>query len=552
MLTREEDVEISALRARGWTISQIARHTGRDRKTIRAYLAGERSPGVRRRHRPDPFEPFLDYVTARLAEDPHLWAQTLMDELEPLGFALSYQSLTRNIRARGLRPLCQACRTATERPNAVIPHEPGGETQWDWVDLPNPPEAWGWGANAHLLVGSLAHSGRWRGYLAPSTDQPHLIEGLDRVARALGGVTGAWRFDRMSTVCHPASGQVTASFAAVAKYYGVVPTICPPRRGNRKGVVEKANHTAAQRWWRTLADESTVEQAQTSLDKFCSLRGDTRLRPTADGRAMVATVATAEPLRAMPADPYPAMVTEPRVASRQAMISWRGNRYSVPPELASATVVVAQPLRGNFIDIATTAGIVIARHERAPDGLGATVRDHGHVLALDAAAMAAANAQGSDDLAEAHAATGDARARYRAPRRFRTLTRVVRSVLPGQGVDVKIEWQQAIPEDYRVPIHVKCEPDVLGQSFPSALAGEQITVHLPESTGSIYLAQPAVLRGRVGHDAQDVWGMHPPGGTIAAIQRLGFSADLSDVAIVAENMRDWVRRLAAVELGGGE
>jgi hypothetical protein len=28
--------------------------------------------------------------------------------------------------------------------------------------------------------------------------------------------------------------------------------ICPARRGNRKGVVEKANHTAAQRWWRTL------------------------------------------------------------------------------------------------------------------------------------------------------------------------------------------------------------------------------------------------------------------------------------------------------------
>ncbi len=391
MLTREEDVEISALRARGWTISQIARHTGRDRKTIRAYLAGERTPGVRKRHLPDPFDPFVEYVTARLAEDPHLWAQTLMDELEPLGFPLSYQSLTRNIRARGLRPVCQACRTATERPNAVIPHEPGGETQWDWVELPNPPADWGWGSKAYLLVGSLAHSGRWRGYLAPSTDQPHVIEGLDRVARALGGVTGAWRFDRMSTVCYPSSGQITASFAAVAKYYGVAAAICPPRRGNRKGVVEKANHTAAQRWWRTLADDLTVEQAQASLDKFCTLRGDTRLRPTADGRATVATVAARESLRPMPAEPYPAILAEPRVASRQAMISWRGNRYSVPPELASARVVVTQPLRGNHIDIATTAGIVIARHERAADGLGATVRDHGHVVALDTAAMAAAN-----------------------------------------------------------------------------------------------------------------------------------------------------------------
>jgi len=39
MLTQEEDVEIHALAKRGWTISEIARHMGRDRKTVRAYLA---------------------------------------------------------------------------------------------------------------------------------------------------------------------------------------------------------------------------------------------------------------------------------------------------------------------------------------------------------------------------------------------------------------------------------------------------------------------------------------------------------------------------------
>ncbi|BBZ42109.1 hypothetical protein MCNS_51720 [Mycobacterium conspicuum] len=46
MLTWEDDVEVHALRKRGWTISAIARHTGFDRKTVRKYLAGDGTPGA--------------------------------------------------------------------------------------------------------------------------------------------------------------------------------------------------------------------------------------------------------------------------------------------------------------------------------------------------------------------------------------------------------------------------------------------------------------------------------------------------------------------------
>jgi hypothetical protein len=72
-------------------------------------------------------------------------------------------------------------------------------------------------------------------------------------------------------------------------------------------------------------------------------------------------------------------------------VAYRGNRYSVPPELAAARVVVTRPVGGQLIDIATTAGIVVARHKLLADGLGATVRSSGHVIALDTAAMAAAS-----------------------------------------------------------------------------------------------------------------------------------------------------------------
>ena len=256
---------------------------------------------------------------------------------------------------------------------------------------PDPPARWGWGSKAFLLVGALAHSGRWRGWLSASMDQPHLVEGLDRITRALGGLTAAWRFDRMATVVHPESGRVTASFAAVAKHYGVSVRPCPPRRGNRKGVVEKANHVAAQRFWRTLPDDVTPEQAQQLLDTWCARRGDVRLRPAADGKATVATIAAREPLRPAPPAPFPATLSVTRTVSAQALVSFRGNRYSVAPELARAAVLVRCRLGAGHIDIATTAGTVIARHDLAPPGAGVMVRDHGHVLALEQAAMTAAS-----------------------------------------------------------------------------------------------------------------------------------------------------------------
>ncbi len=155
-------------------------------------------------------------------------------------------------------------------------------------------------------------------------------------------------------------------------------------------MVEKANHTAAQRCWRTLPDDATIEQAQAVFDRFAELRGDTRLRPVkgAGGKASVATVAKAEPLAPVPTTPFPATITEQRVVCAQALVAWRGNFYSVPPELARAQVNVSQRLGSGVVEIATASGIVIARHQAEPDSAGVMVRDHGHVVALERLVLA--------------------------------------------------------------------------------------------------------------------------------------------------------------------
>src|SRR6266849_3950439 len=405
MLTQGESVEAHALRERGWSVSAIARHLGRDRKTVRAYLSGEREPGRRKPAGPDPFARFGSYCGIRFGDDPHL----------------QYPTFTRELRARGLRPGCERCAAAgVPEEFAVIAHPAGGETQWDWVELPGPPPAWGQGKTAHLLVGALSHSGAWRGALAECEEQPYLVASLHAVCGRLGGVTRRWRFDRMSTVCHPESGDVTASFAEAAKYYGVAVDVCPSRRGWRKGVVEKANHSAAQRWWRTLPDEVTPAQAQARLDAWCAGHGDARRRVRDGQRTTVGALAAAEPLAPLPAVPFPAVIEDTRVVSAQALVSWHGNRYSVPPGHGGQQVTVRHQLGAAVLDVVTAAGTVLARHRRAGDYAGAVVRDDGHVAALEKKVLAARGQAGrpcnrkerrppsAAALAEAAAIRGDA------------------------------------------------------------------------------------------------------------------------------------------------
>ena len=112
MFTQGEDVKAHGLRKRGCSISAIARHMGRNRRTVRAYLSGERQPGKRRPAGPDGFAVVEEYCRIRLRQDPHLQATALFEEVTGLGYAGAHSSFTRAIRDRGLRPHCEPCHQA--------------------------------------------------------------------------------------------------------------------------------------------------------------------------------------------------------------------------------------------------------------------------------------------------------------------------------------------------------------------------------------------------------------------------------------------------------
>jgi transposase len=382
MLTPEEDMEINALKKRGWSIAAIARHTGHDRKTIRSYVNGDREPGVRARAEADPFDRFEAYVRQRFTDDPHVWATVLFAEVAGLGYDRAYPTFTRQLRARGLRPHCEPCSSSNGRAHVDIEHPPGEEIQWDWLELDDTP----WGAKAYVLVGALSHSGRFRVWFSEADDQAHLVVGIDEILRRLGGTAKRWRVDRMATVIKPGTSTVQRSFVPVAKHYGVGVDPCPPRHGNRKGVVEKNIHYLTQRWWRTASVESPAE-AQASADRFCVEIADARDR----AGSTVAELADAEVLLALPAAPFPAEVTVVRTVAANALVSLWGNRYSVPPGLVGGHVQIRWRLGAETIEL-RAAGAVVAQHLLAARGAQRTVRLPEHTKALENVVLGAFNA----------------------------------------------------------------------------------------------------------------------------------------------------------------
>jgi hypothetical protein len=268
------------------------------------------------------------------------------------------------------------------RATVVIEHPSGEEMQWDWDELGVCP--WDPTTDVSMLVGSLSHSSMSRAWLAYSMDQPHLVEGIDQILRRFGGTARVWRTDRMATVINPQTGKIQASFAPVAKHYGVTVVPCPPRRGNRKGVVEKQIHYLTQRWWRTLAAANLAE-AQASLDRFCATIGDARRR----GDTTVAELGNSEPLLALPELAYPATTEVTRVVAHNALVSVDGNQYSVPPALVGVEVKVRRRLGSDELVVVSPAGTPVATHRTAPRGVGRILRLPEHTAALENVVLAA-------------------------------------------------------------------------------------------------------------------------------------------------------------------
>ena len=98
-------------------------------------------------------------------------------------------------------------------------------------------------------------------------------------------------------------------------------------------------------------------------------------------------LAAAEPLLLLPELPFPAEYRERRVVSRDALVEFESNRYSVPPAYAGQTVEVRARLGELHLEIYSQAGRRVVRHPCALAGAGQTIRTAAHASAIERAVL---------------------------------------------------------------------------------------------------------------------------------------------------------------------
>ncbi|QCX82801.1 hypothetical protein C9F11_46255 (plasmid) [Streptomyces sp. YIM 121038] len=122
MLPRERAEKILTLHTAGWPGQAIADHIGHSHQTVRDYINGRRTPGLRAPRPSLLTEPLASYCRQRLTEDPHLRTSVLFKEVADLGFQGSQRTFYRElIRRRRLLVLADCRETNLQEESPQIP-----------------------------------------------------------------------------------------------------------------------------------------------------------------------------------------------------------------------------------------------------------------------------------------------------------------------------------------------------------------------------------------------------------------------------------------------
>jgi transposase len=356
MLRVEERVMIKDQYRRGVAISDIARETGHDRKTIRAIVKGPTIPPQKRKGRTKKLDPFVPYLEKRM-EEGVLNCNKLLEEIRKRG----YQGGKSLLKAF-VRPYREARRQeATVR----FETEPGEQAQVDWAHF-GYIEYRGRRRRLYLFVMTLGWSRAAYVEFTVSTDAAWWLRCHVHAFCYLGGVPRVVLHDNVKTAVldREADGRIVwnARYLDFADYYGFTPRACRPYRAQTKGKVESGVRYMRGNFWPGLR---FVDLADLNRQAWEWLDGTANPRIHGTTGEVPFDRLPLEGLQPLDGTPdYDTSLITFRRSSKDCFVSYDGNFYSVPADYARKTLQVKETEDGQLIVLDTQDG-EIARHRLA-------------------------------------------------------------------------------------------------------------------------------------------------------------------------------------------
>lgn len=353
MLNLEERFMIWEMRRKGLSISAIARQTGRDRKTIRKIIAtGVQAPRRQRKKKTTKLSAYESYLQRRIGEGV-LNTRKLLVELKARGYQGGLTQLIRYV---------QPYRTSRdERAVMRFETEPGEQAQVDWSHFGGL-VCEGRQQRLYGFVMTLGYSRMTYLEFTTRTDITTWLRCHQHAFDYFSGVPRELLHDNLKTsvLSRGAGGKVqwNPRYLDFALSYGFAPYPCRPYRAQTKGKVERTIGYVKQNFWvgMTFVDlDDLNRQARVWIETVANVRlhgttGEQPVKRMAD-----------ECLQPLPGHPFDTSLVSHRRASRDCLVHYRGNAYSVPARHAQQMLLLKETEDGRLC-VYTAQQELVAEH----------------------------------------------------------------------------------------------------------------------------------------------------------------------------------------------
>lgn len=354
-------------------IKEIARRTGRDRKTIRRALRCAEPPVYRRESAASKLDPHREQIAELLRTVQGITNTRIRELISEDGYRGSKTILDDYLRE--LRPML--CPKRTFQRTA---YRPGELLQFDLFEPKREiPVGHGQTRRGYLVTCELGFSRAAAGALVFSKRFEDLAWGMSRCLRFLGGLPQTLVWDREGAI-HDGGGRASKEFAAFCGRLALGWRILEPRDPQSKGALERT-HRFLRSNFESARSFANPLDFQAQLDRWFRERANPRFHRGIRAVPAERLQAELQGMRAL-AEPMPSTALR-RVlrVPQQPYLRFDTNDYSLHPRFAGRRVELRASQR-QIAAIALDSGELACRHARS-FAKHLTITDPAHQRALD-------------------------------------------------------------------------------------------------------------------------------------------------------------------------